>query len=93
MAFLSHQQIATTAAVKTVSDLTVPAEASHAQLQSGTQDMRYTMDGSSAPAQAVGMVLKVGLAPETFLIEDIRNIKFVRGAGSNGVVDIHYFGG
>ena len=91
MAFLLYEKIAVTSTFKTVAALTVPVTATHVQLQSDTQDVRYTMDGSTDPAQALGMILKVGLAPETFLIEDVRNIRFVRGAGTDGVLNIHYF--
>lgn len=92
MAFLSYEEIAATDTIKALAALSVPVTATHAQLQSSTQDVRYTMDDTTNPAQTSGMILKTGLAPETFLIEDLRNIRFVRGSGSNGILNIHYFG-
>ena len=93
MAFLLYEQESATATAKTVSDLSIPARATDAQLQADTQDIRYTMDDATTPTLTSGNVLKAGLAPETFLVEDVKNIRFVRGAGSNGVLNVHWFGG
>jgi hypothetical protein len=98
MAFLSFESVATTVAVKTVAALTVPANATHASLQARTQPCSYTMDGSTDPTQTAGMQLGVDAAgmanpPEEFLIEDVRNIRFMRGVGADGLLNIHYFAG
>ena len=31
--------------------------------------------------------------PKTFLIEDVKQIKFIQGAGGAGALNIHYFAG
>jgi len=93
MAFLLSEQIVATAVVKTVTSLTVPAEATGAQLQSDTNDVRYTMDDATDPTQTEGMILVNGLDPEEFLIGDVRKIRFIRGAASDGNLNIHYYTG
>jgi hypothetical protein len=91
--YVGYEQVTATAATKTVNDLTVPSNATHAELQADTQNVRYTMDNSSGPSQTVGMVLVTTHAPKLFLIEDIRRIRFQRGAGSDGVLNVHYISG
>lgn len=91
--YLSYEQVAATSTVKTQSDLTIPENASHAELQADTSDIRYTMDNSTDPTQATGMVLQPEDQPKQFVIDDIRRIKFVRGSGSDGKLNIHYFAG
>lgn len=96
MSFVSYQQVTVSTAVLTVSDLTVPAAAYGASLQADTQDIRYTMDGTTAPtagATGVGMVLLTTSDPQYFRIEDILNIKFIRGAGSDAKLNVHWVGG
>lgn len=90
--FLSFEQVSALITVKTVSALTIPGEATRVSLQADTQNVRYTMDDSTDPAQTSGMVLIVGNPPEEFLIADLRRIKFVRGSGSNGNLNLHYSG-
>jgi hypothetical protein len=93
--YLSAEQVAVTNSAKDVSDLTIPGNATHAELQATTSSVpvRYTMDDSTTPTVSVGMLLLAEGEPKTFLVEDIRRIKFIRGAGSDGTLDIHYFGG
>lgn len=93
MAFLSAERVAATSAVKTADDLTIPNNASQVVLQSDTQDVRYTMDGSTVPTQTSGMILIVGEQPEDFLINDLYKIQFTRGAGSDGYLNLHYYAG
>lgn len=93
MAYLFEESIAATASEKNLADLNVPANATGADLQADTQDVRYTMDGTTVPTQTTGMVFVVGNEPEPFLIEDVKNIKFVRGAGSDGQLNLHYWAG
>ena len=92
--YLSYEQV-DAATVKTVSALTIPAEATHAELQASGGDISYTMDGETDnPGSGRGMIMHSDADPKLFLIEDVRNIRFVRG---NGVADanlnIHYVGG
>ncbi len=91
--FLDFEEVAATGTEKTVSNLMIPGNASHAELQSGTQAVRYTMDNATTPTQTVGMVMAVADPPKAFLVEDLLRIKFVRGAGSDGILRLHYFGG
>lgn len=91
--FVRYQQVASSAAVKNQSNLTIPGAATHAMLQAETQDIRYTMDNATTPTSTVGMLLKAGLAPEQFLIEDLRRIHFTQAAGGAGLLNIHYFCG
>lgn len=91
--FLSYQQVAATAAVKTVADLTVPAKATHVELQATTQPICFTMDNVTNPTQTSGMVLLTTEGPRLFLIEDLRRIRFCRGAGSDGNLNLHYLAG
>lgn len=92
MSFLLHEEIAATAGVKDASSLNIPPTATSALLQADTSDIRYTMDGSD-PTQTSGMVLVNGLEPEDFLIQDIRQLKFTRGSGSDGNLNVHYYNG
>lgn len=91
--YLSFQQVTADGTVKTSSALTVPAKATHAELQASSQDVRYTMDGTTAPSSSSGMVFSTSHEPKQFLIEDVRNLKFTRGSGSDGQLGIHYFAG
>ena len=94
--YLSHEQEAISTAVKTVSDLTVPANATHCELQAVTNNINYTMDNSTDPtagAGGVGMVLRTTDPPKAFLIEDLRRGRFIRGAAADAVLAVHYFAG
>lgn len=91
--YLSFQQVTATASVKTVANLTVPPAATHAELQASGQDVRYTMDDATDPTQTSGMVLATTHEPKTFLIEDVRRVRFVRGAGSDGALNVHFLAG
>jgi hypothetical protein len=93
MAFLSFEQVASDGTVKTVTSLTVPANATLAMLQASGNDVRYTMDGATNPTNASGMILQNGLTPEQFLIEDVNNIRFTQDAAGAGFVNIHYLAG
>lgn len=91
--YLSFQQVSVSSSVLTVSSFTVPANATHVSLQADTQPVRYTMDNTTTPTASLGMILLVGLAPETFSVEDLRRIKVIRGAGSDAKLNVHYFAG
>ncbi len=93
MPYVGYEQEAATDTVKTVSSLTVPANATLVELQADTQDVRYTMDNATDPSQTSGMVLLTTHVPKLFSVEDLRRIRFVRGAGSNGNLNLHYYTG
>ncbi len=92
--YLSYQRIDATATVKTVSDLTIPVGATHAELMSDGAAVLYTMDNATDPSTALprGMILRTTDPPKTFVIDDIRRIRFVGTAGTSGL-NVHYFGG
>lgn len=91
--YLGFQSVASDGTVKTVSSFTVPAKATHAELQAVTQAISYTMDDSSNPTATAGMQLLTTEGPKTFLIEDFIRIRFTQGAGGAGLLNVHYFAG
>ncbi len=91
--YLGYEQVAATNVVKTVAALTIPANATMVELQSDTQDIRYTMDDATDPTQATGMMLITTLPKVMFLIEDLKRIRFVRGAAVDGNLNLHYAAG
>lgn len=91
--YLSHEEIVADGSVKDVDSLTVPSKATHAELQADSSDIRYTMDNANDPAQSAGMILYQTGEPKLFLIEDIKRIRFTRGSGSNGNLNVHYIAG
>lgn len=92
MAFLSYERVEADDSVKDVDDLSPPAKATQVQLQSDTNNVRYTMDGTD-PTTSSGMLLLTTELPQTFLIEDLKTIKFIRDGGSSGYLNAHYFAG
>ncbi len=90
--FLSFQRIAVNDVVKTAAALTVPAAARGAMLQADTNSVRYTMDDDTDPTVGSGMLLLTTSAPEHFLIEDVKRIRFVQGPGGAGGLNVHYYG-
>lgn len=93
MPFLSYQQVEADNTVKTVSDLTVPGNATHVALQADTANVRYTMDNNTNPTTGSGMVLLATEPPTNFLIADLKRIRFIRSGGSNGNLNLHYYAG
>lgn len=93
MAYLSFQQVTADNTVDSIAELTVPVNATHVELQASGNHVSYTMDGSTNPTQTAGMFLLTTESPKTFLIEDVKNIKYTRGAGSDGSLNLHYFAG
>ena len=91
--FLSYEQVVVGNTVRDQSYLTIPANATMVELQADTQSIRYTMDNSTDPTVSSGMVLLVTQEPRMFLIEDLKRIRFIRGAGSNANLNIHYAAG
>ena len=91
--YLFYEQVAATVAVKTVADLNPPANATHVDIQSDTQNVRYTMDDTTDPTITSGMIFVVGLPIKTFLVEDLKRIRFIRNGGVDAVLNLHYFAG
>ena len=91
--YLNFEQVVASNAVKTLTSLTVPANATAAELQADTNPVRYTMDNATNPTQTSGMVMAVADQPKLFLIEDVNRMRFTRGAGADGNLNIHYLAG
>jgi len=91
--YVGYEQVAATAAVKTVAALTVPANATHAELQARTAGVSFTMDNTTNPTANTGIVLLITEPPKLFLIEDILRIRFLRQAAVDAALDIHYIAG
>lgn len=91
--YLFCERIPVAGAVLTQAALAIPAKATGAELQADTASIRYTMDNSTVPAAGgPGMLLNTTDPPKTFLIEDLKRIKFTQGSGAAGL-NIHYFAG
>ncbi len=93
MAYVGFERVASDGTVKDVSDLTIPAGATWAEIQADTQHVSYTMDGATDPAAGSGMLLLTTEPPKLFLIEDVRNIRFIQGSGGAGAINVHYGAG
>lgn len=92
--YLGYEKVIVEAAVQTADDLDIPGDATHAELQSETEHVRYTMDNETNPNQTTGMLLLTTEHPKQFVIDDIKRIRFCRNAdGTNAILHIHYFGG
>jgi len=88
VSYISYEQVEADSTVKTATALTIPNLATFAMLQADTAQVRYSLDGVTAPAS--GKRLIPGLVPEIILIPDLKNIRFQREGGSNGNLNIHY---
>lgn len=91
--FIGFEQVSATDAVKTADSLTIPANATAVEIQSDTQNVRYTMDNETDPTQSAGMLFLTTDCPKVFGIDDLLRIKFTRGAGSDGNLNFHYSAG
>ena len=89
---VGQEEVYVAAAVKTGANLGIPASANGATLQAVGNNIRYTMDNVTVPTTVKGMRLLVGLAPEEFLVEDLKRLKFIAEAGDATLL-IHYYGG
>lgn len=92
--FIGYQQIAVGGEVKDSTAFTnsfLTAANGGAELQAETDNIRYTMDGTN-PTKQTGMLLIAGTAPISFLIEDIRRIKFVQ-ANTAAKLNVHFYSG
>lgn len=92
MAYIGFEQEAVGASVETVAQLSPPAEATHCELQADTDNVRYTMDGSTDPTASSGMLLLTTSDPKLFLIADLKNIRFIQ-AGAGAMLNVHYIAG
>ena len=96
MSYLSYEQVAVSNVVLTAAALTIPAAATHVELQASGNNIGYTMDGATDPtdgANGSGMILLTTAEPKLFLVEDLRNIRFVRHAAGDGNLNVHYYAG
>ena len=91
--YLSYERVTADDTAKGVSALTVPAGATHAEIQADTNNVRYTMDGSTEADSTVGMLFLTTEGPKQFVIEDVKSISFHQVAAGAGAINIHYFGG
>jgi hypothetical protein len=55
-----------------------------------TAQIRYTVDGVTAPTTTVGTLLEIGESLLLWGTQDIQNFKAIRTGGSSGVLDVHY---
>jgi hypothetical protein len=92
--YLGYERVDATATVKTASNLTIPAGATHAELMSDSAAVLYTMDNATDPNTALprGMILRTTDPPKLFVIDDIRRIRFVGTPALSGL-NLHYLGG
>lgn len=86
MPFLDFEQVAATATRKTVAQLNVPGDATHAELQATGGNVRYWMAGDPV---AGGMVLTANADPKNFPIENVKNITFTSD-GVDCLLLLHY---
>ena len=70
--------------------LTKPAGAKFANLRLETAQVRYTLDGSTAPTAAIGRILEVGEVLVLESKEEIANFAVIRTGGTSGVLDVEY---
>lgn len=91
--YIGFDSVASDGTVKTVSDITVPAKATHAEIQAVTQPISYTMDNATDPTATAGMQFRTTDEPKMFLIEDVNRIRFTQGAGGAGLLNLHFFAG
>ncbi len=89
MAYVGFEQVAA-GLIKTVAELTIPANANGAEIQVDTQDVRYTMDGTTEPTASSGMLFLTTEPPKYFDITELRSIKFIQVAAGVGNLNIHY---
>lgn len=92
MIYVGFERVASSGTAKTVADLTVPANATGVEIQADTQNVRYTMDGTT-PTDSSGMLFLTTSEPKFFGIDALRAIKFIQGAGGAGALNFHYHAG
>lgn len=70
--------------------LTIAAPVQFANLRLETAQIRFTLDGSTAPTTAIGRLLEVGEILELESVEEIEAFAAIRTTGTSGVLDIEY---
>lgn len=95
--FIKFEQVAVSNAVKDVDDLTIPANATHVQLQAEPDNngtgIRYTLDGTTVPTVNSGMLLPATSEIIEITIDALRRIKFIRDKTVDETLHLHYFAG
>lgn len=93
--YLSCQRVAVAAVVKDASAFTVPSGTTYVELQADTQNVRYTMDGTTTPSDTLplGMLFLTTQPPRQFSIEDFQNIKFIQDVGGTAALNAHFYTG
>ena len=95
MIYLGYEQVVcSSGTVQTVSALTVPAKATHAELQADTGGLvRLTLDGSTDPTTTSGIILPTtGGETKVVAIDTLKNIRFIKGA-DNTHLNVSYLAG
>jgi len=93
MPYIGYERIIATNVVKDASELTIPAQTTHVEIQAESSNVRYTMDGSTDPTVDSGMLFLSISEPKLFLVEDVKKIRFIRDSMSNAALNFHYFVG
>ena len=93
MQFLQYTSVEATSAVKTLSVPEAASNGYYVEMQADGGPIRYTMDGTTTPSQTSGMVLlETSKQPKAVAIEDLVNMKFCRGSGTDATLLLHYCG-
>ena len=88
---LSFEQVAVSNAVLTAAaNLTIPNNCLWAELQATAGNIRYTMDDTTNPTIASGMLLVANEVPKLFLVEDLNRIRFIRDGAGDATLELHY---
>jgi len=98
MRHIAREQLTVTNAVKTLTVATIVSNVIYADIQVLTEDVRVTFDGSTAPVKdTTGTIWFHGEA--TYLgiyrhwgVENLKNLKFIRDAGSDSTLIVDYWG-
>lgn len=70
--------------------LTKPTAAFFANMRLETAQIRFTLDGSTAPTTTVGRLLEVGEVLVLESKEEIANFAAIRTGSTSGVLDVEY---
>ena len=70
--------------------LTIPTAGRYCNMRLETAQIRFTLDGSTAPTTTVGRLLEVGEILELESIEEMEAFAAIRTGAVSGVLDIEY---
>ena len=73
-------------------ELTKPAGAKYANCRLESGQVRFTLDGSTAPTTSVGRIMEVGEILSLESKEEIANFAAIRTGAVSGVLDVEYSG-